>query len=277
MHNLIYLFKRYKNLLFFLGLELVCLIIFFKNNHYQQASYLNSAQGLAASWFQRKQGITDYLLLKQRNAELLQENARLKSLLKVPLPVNPLHDTSFQRSFKRDSVQQTIQYNYIAARVINNTVDQKRNYITLNVGETQGVKKNMAVINERGIVGKITHVSSHYAVAATILSEHFNISAQITDGTMGKVAWDGLNSETIHLSGIPQSVKLKKGDSVFSSGYSVFPEHILIGTVLKPLSPTTYRVMLSTRFSNLHHVYIVNETMNIERKALEDTVANQSE
>ena len=135
----------------------------------------------------------------------------------------------------------------------------------------------MAVINERGIVGKITHVSPHYAVAATILSEHFNISAQTSDGTMGKVAWDGLNAETIHLSGIPQSVKLKKGDSVFSSGYSVFPEHVMIGTILKSLSPTTYQVALSTRFSNLHHVYIVNENVNIERKALEDTVANQSE
>ena len=277
MHNLIYLLKRYQTFLFFLTLELVCLIIFFKNNHYQQASYLNSAQGIAASWFKRKQSITDYLTLKQQNEALMRENALLKSRIQVIVPSNPLHDTAFERSFKRDSVQQTIKYNYVAARVINNTIDQKRNYITLDVGERNGIKKNMAVINERGIVGKITHVSPHYAVAATILSEHFNISAQTSDGTMGKVAWDGLNAETIHLSGIPQSVKLKKGDSVFSSGYSVFPEHVMIGTILKSLSPTTYQVALSTRFSNLHHVYIVNENVNIERKALEDTVANQSE
>ena len=277
MRNLIYLLNRYQTFLLFLVLELVCFVIFFRNNHYQQSSYLNSAQGIAAAWFSRKQSITDYLHLKQRNEELLRENAALKSQLRIPLPPNPLHDTAFQRSFVRDSISQTVQYKYLSARVINNTIDLKRNYITLNRGEQEGVKKNMAVINERGIVGKITHVSPNYAVAATILSEHFNVSAQTADGTMGKIAWDGSNSETVSLSGVPQSVKLKKGDSVFTSGYSVFPERILIGTVLKPANNTGYIVKLSARFSNLHHVYIVNESVNIERKALEDTVAAQSE
>jgi rod shape-determining protein MreC len=275
VHNLIYLLKRYQTFLLFLVLEIMCLVIFFRNNHYQQASYLNSAQAVAASWLSRKQSITDYLHLKQRNLELQQENALLKSKLKVYLPVNPLNDTQFVKQSQRDSIRETVQYNYIAARVVNNTLDQKHNYITLDRGEKQGIKKNMAVINERGIVGKITHVSANYAVAATLLSEHFNVSAQTADGTLGKVAWDGLNIERINLSGIPQSVKLKRGDSIFSSGYSIFPEHVLIGTVLSSVKPNGYFVQPAARFSNLHHVYIINANVNIERKALEDTVATQ--
>lgn len=277
MHNLIYLLKRYQTFLLFLVLEIFCLTIFFRNNHYQQASYLNSAQFVAASWLAQKQGVTDYLNLKTRNQELLIENAKLKSQLKIPLAPNPLTDTAFVRSVVRDSVEETIQYKYIAARVVNNTVDQKHNYITLNRGEAHGVKKNMAVINERGIVGKITHVSKNYAVAATILSEQFNISAQTADGTLGKMAWDGLNNEQSVLTGIPQSVKLKRGDSLFSSGYSIFPERIPIGTVLNALKPTGYLVQLCTQFSKLHHVYIVSFQVNIERKSLEETVAAQSE
>lgn len=277
MHNLIYLFKRYQTFLLFLVLEIMCLVIFFRNNHYQQASYLNSAQAMAASWLSRKQGVTDYLHLKQRNLELQQENASLKSKLLINLPANPLHDTQFVKQTQRDSMRETVQYGYIAARVVNNTLDQKRNYITIDRGEKQGVKKNMAVINERGIVGKITHVSANYAVAATLLSEHFNVSAQTAEGTLGKVAWDGLNIERINLSGIPQSVKLKRGDSIFSSGYSVFPEHVMIGTVLAATKPNGYFVQPAVRFSNLHHIYIINANVNIERKALEDTVATQTE
>lgn len=277
MHNLIYLLKRYQTFLLFLVLEIFCLVIFLRNNHYQQASYLNSAQAVAASWLVRKQGVTDYLHLKQRNLELLNENASLKSRLKIALPPNPLHDTSFIKNTTRDSVQETYQYKYMAANVVNNTVDQKHNYITLNRGQLQGVKKNMAVINERGIVGKITHVSDNYAVAATLLSEQFNVSAQTADGTLGKIAWDGLNIERLNLSGIPQSVKLKRGDSIFSSGYSIFPEHVLIGTVLVATKPNGYLVQPAARFSNLHHVYIVNANVNVERKSLEDTVAAQME
>lgn len=277
MHNLIYLLKRYQTFLFFLVLEIMCLVIFFRNNHFQQASYLNSAQAIAASWLLRKQSITDYLHLKQRNLELQQENALLKSKLKTDLPPNPLHDTNFVKKTQRDSIRETVQYNYIAARVVNNTLDQKHNYITLDHGENQGIKKNMAVINERGIVGKITHVSANYAVAATLLSEQFNVSAQTADGTLGKVAWDGLNIERINLSGIPQSVKLKRGDSIFSSGYSIFPERVLIGTVISANKPNGYFVQPAARFSNLHHVYIINANVNIERAALEDTVASQLE
>lgn len=277
MHNLIYLLKRYQTFLLFLVLEIYCLVVFLRNNHYQQASYMNSAQAVAASWLVRKQGITDYLHLKQRNLELLQENASLKSRLQVNSSPNPLRDTSFVKNTIRDSIQKTYQYNYIAAKVVNNTVDQKHNYITLDHGELQGVKKNMAVINERGIVGKITHVSANYAVAATLLSEQFNVSAQTADGTLGKIAWDGLNIERVNLSGIPQSVKLKRGDSIFSSGYSIFPEHVLIGTVLTAAKPNGYFVQPAARFSNLHHVYIVNANINVERKNLEDTVAAQME
>lgn len=277
MHNLIYLLKRYQTFLLFLVLEIYCLVVFLRNNHYQQASYLNSAQAMAASWLSRKQGVADYLHLKQRNIELQRENATLRSKLKMDSPPNPLQDTSFVKQTTRDSVRETIQYNYVAARVVNNTVDQKHNYITLDRGELQGVKKNMAVINERGIVGKITHVSAHYAVAVTLLSEQFNVSAQTSDGTLGKVSWDGLNIERINLSGIPLSAKLKKGDSIFSSGYSIFPEHVLIGTVLSSVKPTGYLLQPAARFSNLHHVYIINANVNVERKALEDTVAAQSE
>jgi rod shape-determining protein MreC len=169
-----------------------------------------------------------------------------------------------------------VNFKYIPAKVLNNSIDQKVNYITLNVGSKHGIKKNMSVINDKGIVGKISHVSENYSVAISVLSEHFNVSAMLSDGTVGKVAWDGKDPEFVMLNGIPQSVKVKPLDSVFTSGYSIFPEKILIGRAAKSNNGTSYKIWLSTKFTKLHYVYVIEETTtNIERIQLEETVQEE--
>ena len=56
-----------------------------------------------------------------------------------------------------------------------------------------------------------------------------------------------------------------------TSGYSIFPEKIMIGKVAKFVNGD-YQVWLSTNFNNLHYVYVVQDFSNIERNTLEDTV-----
>jgi rod shape-determining protein MreC len=91
------------------------------------------------------------------------------------------------------------------------------------------------------------------------------------DGTVGKAVWDGKNIEFLTLSGIPQSVKLKPLDTIVTSGYSsIFPENILVGRIAKVESPTSYKIWLSSKFSNLHFVYIVKDVANEERIQLEE-------
>ncbi len=213
--------------------------------------------------------------LKRVNDSLAIENSRLKSKLAVNVAPNPLKDSSTTTKINVDSSIKTVNFNYIPAKVLNNSIDQKVNYITLNVGSKQGIKKNMSVINDKGIVGKISHVSDNYSVAISVLSEHFNVSAMLSDGTVGKIAWDGKDPEFVMLNGIPQSVKVKPLDSVFTSGYSIFPEKILIGRAAKSNNGTSYKIWLSTKFTNLHYVYVIEETTNIERIHLEESIQEE--
>lgn len=213
--------------------------------------------------------------LKRVNDSLAIENSRLKSQLAVKVEPNPLKDSSRSSIINIDSSIKTVNFKYIPAKVLNNSIDQKVNYITLNVGSKQGIKKNMSVINDKGIVGKISHVSENYSVAISVLSEHFNVSAMLSDGTVGKVAWDGKDPEFVMLNGIPQSVKVKPLDSVFTSGYSIFPEKILIGRAAKSNNGTSYKIWLSTKFTKLHYVYVIEETTNIERIQLEETAQEE--
>ncbi len=272
MRNLILLIQQYYSFFIFLFLEIICLSIVFSNYSYQQTSYINSARNISGNLYTQKNKLSTFFSLQSVNDSLQKENARLMHALGLRLPSNPLKDTSYSTKRTIDSVTSTIQYRYIPARVLNNSIDQKTNYITLNVGSLQGVKKNMGVISGNGIVGKVSHVSPNYCTVLSLLSEHFVVSALVADGTVGKITWDGLDPSLVLLTGIPQSVKLKKLDSVFTSGYSAFfPEHILIGRAAQVMNGTSYKIWLSTNFRNLHYVYVIEDNTNVERSILEDS------
>jgi rod shape-determining protein MreC len=272
VRNLIYFIKNYYSFFVFLVLELICLLIVFKNNSYQQSSYINSARGISSNFYTKKESIVSFLTLNAVNDSLVKENARLKQALGIPVTANPFEDTSYTVTRTLDSnAKQTVHYKYIAAKVINNSTDQKINYITLNVGSRQGIKPKMAVITDKGVVGKISHVSENYSVAVSILSDRFNVNCVVPDGSIGNIKWDNKDPNIVILKGIPLSANLKLKDSIMTSGYSIFPEKIMIGKVAKFVNGD-YQVWLSTNFNNLHYVYVVQDFANIERNTLEDTV-----
>ena len=271
MRNLILLIKQFHSFFIFLLLELVCLIIVFKNNNYQQSSYINSSRNVSGTFYSQKAKLTGFINLTEVNDSLMKENAALRKELGITMDVNPLKDSTFSKDIHVDSSLQTAHYTYIPAKVLNNTIDQTINYITLNVGSKQGIKKNMAVISANGIVGRISHVSENYSVALSFLSDRFNVSSMVSDGTVGKLSWDGKDPDYGILSGIPQSVKLKPRDSVFTSGFGNFPEKILVGKAAQVLNGTSYKIYLSTNFRKLHFVYVIAEEIDLERKKIEDS------
>lgn len=271
MRNLILLIKQFHSFFIFLLLELVCLIIVFKNNNYQQSSYINSSRNVSGTFYSQKAKLTGFINLTEVNDSLMKENAALRKELGITMDVNPLKDSTFSKQIHVDSSLQTAHYTYIPAKVLNNTIDQTINYITLNVGSKQGIKKNMAVISANGIVGRISHVSENYSVALSFLSDRFNVSSMVSDGTVGKLSWDGKDPDYGILSGIPQSVKLKPRDSVFTSGFGNFPEKILVGKAAQVLNGTSYKIFLSTNFRKLHFVYVIAEEIDLERKKIEDS------
>ena len=271
MRNLILLIKQFHSFFIFLLLELVCLIIVFKNNNYQQSSYINSSRNVSGTFYSQKAKLTGFINLTEVNDSLMKENAALRKELGITMDVNPLKDSTFSKQIHVDSSLQTAHYTYIPAKVLNNTIDQTINYITLNVGSKQGIKKNMAVISANGIVGRISHVSENYSVALSFLSDRFNVSSMVSDGTVGKLSWDGKDPDYGILSGIPQSVKLKPRDSVFTSGFGNFPEKILVGKAAQVLNVTSYKIFLSTNFRKLHFVYVIAEEIDLERKKIEDS------
>lgn len=285
MRNLILFIRRYSNFFLFLLLEAVCLVLISRSYTMQGDALLSSANAIAGMAYKKREDIVHYFSLKRINDSLVQENAQLRTRLAA---VQDSRDTFFD--FKKtlavsetgDSAQivQYANYIYRTARVINNSISAENNYITLNRGSRNGIRKNMAVISASGIVGRVIYVSDHFATALSILNVKQEISARLSDGNMGSVVWEEGNPDILLMKNIPQQIEVSVGDSVFTTSYSFFPPGILIGTVAKKFLVRKNNLQLlylkpATSFRSLQYVYIVENTLLQERHHLEDSIKNK--
>jgi rod shape-determining protein MreC len=137
------------------------------------------------------------------------------------------------------------------------------------------------VLSGTGIVGRVEHVSANFASILSVLSTKMKVSARLRNGVIGLVIWDGKNGRVLTMTDVPQQVAVKKGDSVFTSSYSLyFPPDVLIGTVIKTESVKKNAMQhiylrSSTDFANLQYVYVVENKMRAEKKQLEDSSAKK--
>ncbi len=155
-------------------------------------------------------------------------------------------------------------YQYIPAKVVSNTINRSDNFIMLNQGIRQGVRKDMAVIAPTGIVGIVKEVSRNFCSVLPVLNSQAKISAKIKKtNQLGTVMWDGLNYRHGTLTDIPTHAVVTIGDTAITSGMSeIFPEGIMIGTVRNIDMDEgdnfyTLQIEFSVDFNSISHVYIV--------------------
>jgi rod shape-determining protein MreC len=289
VRNLIIFLRRYFNFFLFLLLEVICIVLVFRNNDFQKTAYLNSANNVSARLYNRYNNVQYYFHLKATNDSLVNENARLHNMLRTSydsVTLDNLVTTDTIRTYSTDTTRKVVgielrRYLYYAAKVVNNTVNAPINYITIHRGSANGLKPNMGVIGPSGIVGIVRSVSPNYAVVLSLLSKgrNFGFSARLSHSReMGTVRWYGGDAGYALMEDVPKSVRLVKGDTVVTSGYSaLFPENIPIGYVesysLTDKGSTAYtiRIKLATNFYNLQYVYVVDNMLKDEQKSLEDS------
>lgn len=270
-----FLFKYY-NFFLFLLLEFFAILIIYQNSYYQQSSILSAANAISGGIYGFSSGITDYIGLKSVNKTLADENANLLSLqkssfIKTNNKVFVMNDTLYQQ-----------QYTYLSAKVISNTSNRANNYLTLNKGLKQGIKKNMGVISSQGIVGIVKDVSENFCSVTSLLHSKTKISAKIKkNDNVGTIIWKGEDYRVVTLKDVPAHVKISVGDTIISSGYSMmFPEGILIGSIYsyeinKGKDFYEIRVKLFNDFNNISYVYVINNLMKDELNELEKHSQNE--
>lgn len=268
MRSLLQFLARHYFIFLFLALEVIAMVLIVNYNNFQRVKFLNSSNRMSASVFEMSDDFTSYFHLNQENQELAEENARLRTKLQKLQVVEIFSN--------QDSTNQDTTYQFIPARIINNSVNKQYNYVTLNKGRLDGVEPDMGIIGPKGMIGMVTNVSDHYSSGPSILNRRWRVSAKIKKNNyFGSLAWDGKDYEYAQLNEIPFHVNLALGDTIVTSGYSsIFPEGILIGIIenFNHDSGANFyqiKVRLSSNFKTISNVEVVKNNYIDEQNKLE--------
>ena len=171
-------------------------------------------------------GISTLFSNQSRIEELQKLNAELN------LEVNFLREHAIENKELREMLnfQDSLSIPLLPAQVISKLVSNIQGNFIINRGAHDGVKTGMSLINERGLIGIITNVSSNFSLARHLQNNHLKITAEVQrTGVTGILNWNG---SKLVFRNIPTSKDVKIGDRIITSDFStIFPPTIPIGVV----------------------------------------------
>ncbi|MGB8489543.1 MAG: rod shape-determining protein MreC, partial [Bacteroidales bacterium] len=250
-------------------LESIALYWLMTGNDYHNSRVVKGMQGITRGIDARINNARNYFSLTDINTQLADENSRLRNRLgrltgSGDSKFIPVVDTIYRQ-----------QYQYISARVIYNSVNNQKNYFTLDKGTRQGAGVEMAVISNSGAAGVIVGCSENFSVAISLLNLDFRLSSRIRkNGYFGSLGWDGHSYRYSILNEIPQHISVTPGDTIETTGFSAsFPEGITVGTIkdVRKSGSDFYKITveLSTDFKKLQYVSIISNLKKTEELDLE--------
>jgi len=273
MRNLIEFIKKYNHWFVFVLLEVVSFVLLFKFNSYQGSVWFSSANAVAGKVYELDAAVKNYFSLTKINQQLNVRNLYLEQTVrKLSEQVDELTEQKDSSWLSKTQEQVLKECKLIPAKVITNSLDKRDNFITIDKGRADGVRKDMGVACGNGVVGVVYMVSEHYAVVIPLLNSKSNLSVTIRErGYYGYLHWTGGRADLAYVDDIPRHAHFRLGDLVETSGYSsIFPPGIIVGQILHVYNSAdglSYRVQvrLTTDFGNLRDVCVIDNTAMEER------------
>ena len=276
MRNLLNFLLKYNYWLLFILLEVICFVLLFRFNNYQQSVFFTSANVVAGKVYEVSGGISSYFHLKSVNEDLLDRNMALEQ--QITNLENRLKDYRID-SITMNSIRYLEQADYkiFKAHVIRNSLNQADNYITLDKGSSSGIRPEMGVVDGNGVVGIVYKTSPSYSLVISVLNSKSSISCKIIGSEyFGYLKWEYGDSRYAYLKDLPRHAEFKLGDTVVTSGYStVFPAGVMVGTV-DDMSDSNdglsylLKIKLATDFGKLGNVRVISRNGQGEQRELEN-------
>ncbi len=187
---------------------------------------------LAQDVSQRVEETESVETIRARNAELealanrlMIENLRLKELEQENQTLRQL------LNFTRTNPQLNYEPTTVVGRSLGVDPTNLLYYVYVDVGARTGVARDMPVITERGLVGRVTAVGPNTAQILLLIDPASAVNAIIQNSRATGVVRGNIDG-TLFMDRIPPNESVNPGDIVLTSGLGGnFPDKIVIGQV----------------------------------------------
>lgn len=251
---------------------IISLILIFSNDN----SQIRFLRGIAIGSFGTLQSgfsaIPNVFEIQKENKFLRENNIKLSNEI-ATLKESKLENI---RLTKLLNLKNKGALGIVSGKIVNKSLIQTRNTITLNIGESDSVKVNMAVITDDGLVGRIVSTSKHYSIAQILLNKDLKISVKCQRSRVdGILSYDGL--QNLIITNVPKSADVNAGDIFITSEYSShFPSGLPIGNVLESgnLDNLFKKIIIkpAVNFETLEEVFVLLYLPDKEKMELEKSL-----
>lgn len=188
-------------------------------------SWLSSRYQAIENYFNAPQDLTR---LQQRNAELEAEVSRLQSeIIGLKQQISETRVLEALVDFARVNPENR----YVAAQIIGRDPSPFLQYLIINRGSDDGLRRGMPVVTQQGLVGRIAAVTAGAARVQLITDAGSNVNTRLEPSRAPAVLQGDITGD-LSLDLIPQSAEVNVGDLVLTSGLGGnFPANILVGQV----------------------------------------------
>ncbi|HTP78053.1 MAG TPA: rod shape-determining protein MreC [Rhizomicrobium sp.] len=202
----------------------------------------------------------DIFVVYQENLRLKSENARLRQWRNVAVT---LQDRVKRYQLLLHAVPDP-GLSSVMARVIGRSNQPFLQTMILDAGKAQGIKPGQAVVDSRGMIGRIFLTGDHTSWVILLTDLNSRIPVNIEPGNAQAImAGDNTGAPTLDL--LSQNLTLKPGAQVVSSGDGgLLPPGLAVGTVVADPAGG-YRVVLLADPSSSEDVNVVDFKLKTEQ------------
>ena len=280
MNRLLEFIKRIYVVLLFILLESIALWQYATSSPYTEARILSRTTAVGGYISKKITNIDHFFSLPGENNMLTHRVAELEQTLEREREL--LADYTEESWQRKMADEGDLHYRYYPARVASMTISHLRNYIILDKGERDGIKKNMGVITpDKNLVGYIIEVSERYCVAMPVLNTEFTMggSLQMTNYTCS-LRWSGESPYHVDILDVSTYAQPEVGMAV-EAWSERMPKGVIVGHIESfehNAAKTAYsaRLKLAVDMSALDNVLIVENTHYGEIESLMDNLDIQS-
>ena len=168
--------------------------------------------------------------LKAENEQLKQENSELEQNLR-----EVIKNENDQLKQQLNLSEKYAQYTTVPGTIISRDISNYSKTLVINIGSDNGIKENMTVIADEGLVGYVVSVTSNTAKIQTIV-DSASATSCLTSSTRDNMICKGTveNSSTLRASNIATEANIIQGDSIETSGLGgIYIKGIHVGKIKK--------------------------------------------